>query len=104
MWGAIAQVGENMNVEITRFCKYDGPKGNALAFADVVVRDGDRVYVYNDVKLYRDGAGLKISPRQVPTEYGWAFAYLIPRVFQDKIRRALIERYEAELAGQLVLI
>ncbi len=93
-----------MKVEITRFQKYDGGKGNALAFADVIVRDGDRVYVYNDVKLYRDGAGLKISPRQVPSEHGWAFAYLIPRVFQDRIRRALIERYEVELTGQLVLI
>ncbi len=93
-----------MKVEITRFHKYDGGKGNALAFADVIVRDGDRVYVYNDVKLYRDGAGLKISPRQVLGEHGWAFAYLIPRAFQDRIRRALVERYEAELAGQLVLI
>jgi hypothetical protein len=93
-----------MAVEITRFVKYDGSKGNAVAFADVVVREGENAYVYKDVKLYRDGAGFKISPRQILTEHGWAFAYLIPRAFQDRIRRALIERYEAELTGQLALV
>jgi hypothetical protein len=93
-----------MSVEITRFVRYDGSKGNAVAFADVIVREGESAYVYRDVKLYRDGAGFKISPRQIPTQHGWAFAYLIPRAFQDRIRRALIERYEAELAGQLALI
>jgi hypothetical protein len=93
-----------MTVEITRFVKYNGGKGNALAFADVVVRENGHAYVYRDVKLYRDGTGLKISPKQIPSQRGWAFSYLIPRAFQDRIRRALIERYEAELAGQLALV
>jgi len=93
-----------MTVEISRFVKYNGDKGNALAFADVIVREGGHVYKYKDVKLYRDGTGFKISPRQIPTEQGWAFAYLIPRAFQDKIRKALVERYEIELAGQIVLL
>jgi len=93
-----------MSIEITRFVKYNGGKGNALAFADVVVRESERAYVFKDIKLYRDGTGFKISPRQISTEHGWAFAYLIPRDFQDRIRRALIERYEAELAGQLALV
>jgi len=93
-----------MTVEISRFVKYVGEKGNALAFADVIVRERGRVYVYKDVKLYQDGTGLKISPKQTLTERGWSFAYLIPRAFQDRIRKALVERYETELAGQLVLI
>jgi hypothetical protein len=93
-----------MSVEIVRFVKYEGNKGNAVAFADVVVRENGHAYVYKDVKLYRDGTGLKISPKQIPSQHGWAFAYLIPRAFQDRIRRALIERYEAELAGQLALV
>jgi hypothetical protein len=93
-----------MGVEITRFVKYDGDKGNAVAFADVAVHEGGHTYVYKDVKLYRDGTGLKISPKQIPTQHGWGFAYLIPQVFQDRIRRALIERYEAELTGQLALV
>jgi hypothetical protein len=93
-----------MGVEITRFVKYDGDKGNAVAFADVAVHEGGHTYVYKDVKLYKSGAGFKISPKQTPTEHGWAFAYLIPQAFQDRIRRALIERYEAELAGQLALV
>jgi hypothetical protein len=93
-----------MGVEITRFVKYNGGKGNALAFADVVVREDGQAYIYKDIKLYQDGAGQKISPKQIPTQHGWAFAYLIPRAFQDRIRRALIERYEAELTGQLALV
>jgi hypothetical protein len=93
-----------MTVEVTRFIKYSGSKGNAVAFADVIVRENGHAYVYRDVKLYRDGTGFKVSPKQVPTEHGWGFAYLLPRVFQDRIRRALIERYKAELAGQLALI
>jgi hypothetical protein len=28
-----------MSVEITRFVRYDGNKGNAVAFADVIVRE-----------------------------------------------------------------
>jgi hypothetical protein len=93
-----------MGVEITRFVRYDGDKGNAVAFADVVVREDGKAYIYRDIKLYQDGTGLKISPKQIPTQHGWAFAYLIPKTFQDRIRRALIERYEAELAGQLALV
>jgi len=94
-----------MSIEILRFTPYEG-KGNALAFADVAVCSNGHVYEYKDVKLYKDGAGLKISPKQVQTKQGWAYAYLIPRPFQQQIRRALVERYHAQMverAGQLCL-
>lgn len=93
-----------MSVEILRFTPYLGGRGNAVAFADVVVREGGRIYTYSDVKLYQDGAGLKISPKQVRTESGWEYAYLIPTVFQKAIRKALIERYHTERIGQYVLL
>jgi hypothetical protein len=52
-----------MSVEITRFVKYNGGKGNALAFADVVVRESERAYVFRDMKLYRDGTGFQDKPQ-----------------------------------------
>jgi hypothetical protein len=94
-----------MTVDILRFTHYEG-KGNAVAFADVAVCANGHVHEYKDVKLYRDGTGLKISPKQVRTDQGWAYAYLIPRPFQDPIKRALVARYHAqqiERAGQLCL-
>lgn len=93
-----------MRVEIVRFKLYNEAKGNAKAFADVRVYEVGHVYEYKDVKLYSDGVGLHISPKQVKTEYGWAYSYLIPRAFQAAIRRALIKRYETEKIGQLVLV
>lgn len=93
-----------MTVVIERFTLYKGAKGNALAFADVVVRERGHAYKYRDVKLYSDGIRLRVSPRQLKSEHGWAYAYLIPRAFQGAIRRALIERYKAEKTGQLALV
>jgi hypothetical protein len=94
-----------MTVDILRFTHYEG-KGNAVAFADVVVCSNGHVYEYKDVKLYKDGMGLKVSPKQVRTGHGWAYAYCLPRPFQEQIRRALVARYNAqriERAGQLCL-
>ncbi len=90
-------------VEITRFVLYDGGKGNAKAFADVAVRTSDGIYVFNDVKLYEDGGGLKISEKQVKTELGWSYAYLIPREFREPIRRAMLNRYREAKAGLIPL-
>jgi DNA-binding cell septation regulator SpoVG len=94
-----------MTVDILRFTHYEG-KGNAVAFADVAVHENGCAYEYKDVKLYRDKTGLKVSPKQVRTGHGWAYAYLIPRPFRQQIRRALVARYKAqqiERAGQLCL-
>lgn len=94
-----------MGIKILRFTCYTGSKGNAVAFADVEVRTDAGVFRYEDMKLYRRGkAGLAVSPKQIKTEHGWAFAYVIPEAFYPAIREALIERYEMERVGQLALL
>ncbi len=92
------------NVEILRFVSGPFTRGNALAFADVRISlDGKQFFEYPDVKLFLDGRGRHISPKQEKTQYGWAYTYLIPEEFQDAIRRAMIQRYENERTGQLAL-
>lgn len=94
-----------VSIEVLRFIPYSGSRGNAIAFADVAVKENGRVYIFKDVKLFRYGsAGLRISPKQEKTPDGWAFAYLIPARFQEKIRQALIERWRTEQSGQLILL
>lgn len=96
---------QDIHVEITRFVPYDGPKGNALAFADVEVHTAEGVFAYPDVKLYRRGkAGLFISPKQSRTDRGWAYDYAIPDEFEGPIRSELIKRLELERTGQQALL
>ena len=84
--------------------RYDGPKGNAVAFADVRVRSGGEEYCYLDAKLYRAGNQLRLSPKQIRSESGlWVYAYEIQREFHKPIRLALIERLREETTGQLAL-
>lgn len=91
-------------VIVERFVKYDGPKGNAAAFADVRVHTPAGDVRYPDVKLYRVGNQLRLSPKQERTALGtWRYSYEIRPEHYEPIRRALIERLREEQTGQLSL-
>ena len=102
-------MSEDIAVEVTRFTPYDGPKGNALGFADAVVTFSDGTSLeFDDLKLYRAGkAGLKVSEKQVRDENipsKWVkVPPLIPDEAYQPLREALIWRHEYETSDEIPL-